>query len=325
MEKRKAPASKHLSGPITVVESVLVQTLPRLRSLPLKAVVVVHSLSCVWLFVTLWTATHQTFLSFAISLSLLKIHVHWVNDAIRTSQPLLAPSLALSFSQHQDLFPWIDSLHQVAKVLELQFQHQSFQWIFRVDFFRIDWLDLLAVQDSLKTLLQHQSLKALIPQCSAFFMVQLSHPYVTTRKIIALSIPTFVSKVMSLLFNTLSRFAIAFLPRSKHLLISWLQSSSTVILEPKKMKSLTGSTFFPSLCHEVMVPDAMILVFWMLSFEPAVSLSSFTFIKRIFSSSLLSAINVVSSVYLRLLIFLLTILILSWASFSPAFHMMYSA
>ena len=110
---------------------------------------------------------------------------------------------------------------------------------------------------------------------SAFFMVQLSNPYMTTGKTIALSIWTFVSKVMSLLFNMLSRFVIVFLPRSKYLLISWLQSSSTVILEPKKIKSLTVSTFSPSICHEVTGPDAMIFVFQMLSFKPAFSLSSF--------------------------------------------------
>ena len=103
--------------------------------------------------------------------------------------------------------------------------------------FRIDWFDLLAVQETFKSFLQHHNSKASILQCSAFFMVQLSHPYMTTGKIVALSIWTFVSKVMSLLFNTLSRLVIAFLPRSKHLLISWLQSPSTVILEPKKIKS----------------------------------------------------------------------------------------
>ena len=112
--------------------------------------------------------------------------------------------------------------------------------------FRIDWLDLLAVQGTLKSLLQHHSSKASILWHSAFFMVHLSHPYMTTRKTIALSIWTFVRKVMSLLFNTLSRFVIAFLPRSKHLLISWLQSSSSVILKPKKIKSLCFH-FFPHL------------------------------------------------------------------------------
>ena len=115
----------------------------------------------------------------------------------------------------------------------------------------------------------------------------------TTGKTIALTRWTFVDKVMSLLFNMLSRLVITFLPRSKRLLISWLQSPSAVILEPKKIKSATVSTVSPSICHEVMGPDAMILVFWMLSFKPTFSLSSFTFIKRIFSSSSLSAIRVV--------------------------------
>ena len=113
----------------------------------------------------------------------------------------------------------------------------------------------------LSSLLQHHSLKALILQCSAFFQVQLSHPYMTTGKTIALTRWTFVGKVMSLLFNMLSRFVIACLPRSKHLLISWLQSPSTVILEPKKIKSVTVSTFPLSIRHEVVRPDAMILVF----------------------------------------------------------------
>ena len=130
---------------------------------------------------------------------------------------------------------------------------------------------------------------------------------------------------MSLLFNMLSRLVVAFLPRNKHLLISWLQSPSAVILEPKKIKSITLSIVSPSICHEVMGLDAMILVFWMLSFKPAFLLSSFTFIKWFFSFSLLSVIRVVSSAYLRLLIFLLAILIPSCASSSPAFHMMYSA
>ena len=155
-------------------------------------------------------------------------------------------------------------------------------------------------------------------------MVQCSHLYVTTGKTIALTIRTFVSKVLSLLFNILSRFVIAFLPRSKPLLISWLQSSCAVILEPKKMKSVAVSTFFPFYLPwsdrireawghkesdmtewtELMGSDAMILVFWMLCFKPAFSLSSFILIKRLFSSFSLSAIIVVSSAYLRLLIFL---------------------
>ena len=123
----------------------------------------------------------------------------------------------------------------------------------------------------------------------------------------------------------LSRLVIAFLPRSKCLLISWLQSPSAVILKPPKIKSDTVSTVSPSICHEVMGLGAMILVFWMLIYKPAFLLSSFTFIKRLFSSSSLSAIRVVSSAYLRLLIFLLAVLIPACASSSPTFHVMYSA
>ena len=125
-------------------------------------------------------------------------------------------------------------------------------------FFRINWFDLLAVQGTLKSLLQHHSSKAPIFQHSTFFMVQLSHPYVTTGETIALTIQNFVSKVMFLLYNMLSRFVIAFLPRSKCLLISRLQWPSVVILKPKKIKSVMTSTFSPSICHEVMGPDAMI-------------------------------------------------------------------
>ena len=141
--------------------------------------------------------------------------------------------------------------------------------------FRMDLLDLLAVHGTLKSLLQHHSSKASIFQCSAFFTVQLSQPYMTTGKTIALTRRTFVGKVMSqkkkkkvmsLLFNMLSRLVITFLPRSKCLLISWLQSPSAVILEPPKIKSDTVSTVSSSISHEVMGPDAMILVFWMLSF-----------------------------------------------------------
>ena len=147
----------------------------------------------------------------------------------------------------------------------------------------------------------------------------------TTGKTIALTRWIFVGKVMSLLFNMLSQLVITFLPRSKPLFISWLQSPSAVILEPQKINSDTVSTVSPSISHEVMGPDAMILVFWILSFKPTFSLSYFTFIKRLFSSSSLSAIRVVSSAYLRLLIFLPEILIPACASSSPAFHMMYSA
>ena len=128
-------------------------------------------------------------------------------------------------------------------------------------------------------------------------MIHLSHPYMTTGKIIALTRQTFVGEVISLLFNMLSRFVIGFLPRSKSLLISWLQSPSAVILEPKKIKSVTVFIFLPYICHEVMELDAIILVFWMLSFKPAFALSSLIFFKRFYSA------------YLRLLMFCLAILI----------------
>ena len=151
-------------------------------------------------------------------------------------------------------------------------------------------------------------------------MVQLSHPYMTNGKTIAFTRQTFISTVMSLLFKPL-------LPKSKHLLISWLKSPPTVILEENKenMKSVTVPTVSPSICHEVMGPDAMFFIFWMLSYKPAFSFFSFTCIKRLISSSLLSVFRVASSAYLRLLIFFLAILIPTWASSCLAFHMIYSA
>jgi len=182
---------------------------------------------------------------------LTQTYVHWVSDAIQPSHPLSSPSPpTFNLSQHQSLLQWVRSLHQAAKLLEFQLQHQFFQ-------------------GTRKRLLQHHSSKASIFWHPAFFIVQLSHPFMTTRKTIALTIQTFVSKVMSLFFNMLSMLVIAFLPRSKHLLILWLQLPSAVILESKKIKSLTVSIVSPSICHEVMGLDAMILVFWMLSFKPA--------------------------------------------------------
>ena len=132
--------------------------------------------------------------------------------------------------------------------------------------FRTDWFDLLPIQKTLKSLLQHHNSKASILCYSAFFMVQLSHPYTTTGKTIALTRQTFGGNVMCLLFNMLSRLVIAFLPRSKHLLITWLQSPSAAILEPKKINFITVSIVSSSICHEVMGPDAMIFIFWTLSF-----------------------------------------------------------
>ena len=177
-------------------------------------------------------------------------HAHRVCDAIQPSHPLSSPSPpALNLSQHQGLFQWVSSSHQVAKVLRFQLQHQSSNEHPRLTSFRMDWLDLLAVQGTLKSLLQYHSSKASILWRSAFFIFQLSHTYMTTGKTIALTRWTFDGKVMSLLFNLLSRLVITFFPRSKRLLISWLQSPSAVILEPRKIKSSTVSTIFPSICH----------------------------------------------------------------------------
>ena len=175
----------------------------------------VQSLSRVQLFATPWTASHQPFLSITNSRSLLKL------TSIESVMPsnhliLLSPSpSAFSLSQ------WVSSLHQVAKVLEFKLQHQSFQWL--QYWFPLGLTGWVSLQSSgLSSLLQHHSSKASILWCSAFFTVQFSHPYMTAGKTIALTRWTFVDKVMSLLFNMLSRFVIAFLPRSKHLLISWL-------------------------------------------------------------------------------------------------------
>ena len=218
-------------------------------------------------------------------------HVHWVGDAIQPSHPLSSPSPPASNpSQHQGLFQWVKS-HEVVKVLEFQFSISPSNEHPGLISFRMDWLDLLAVQGTLKNLIQHHSSKASLLRCSDFFVVQLSHPYMTTGKTRALTWRTFVGKVMSLPFNKLSRLIITFLPRSKCLLISWLQSPSAAILEPQKIKSDTVSTVSPSISHDSMGRDAMILVFWMLSFKPTFSLSAFTFIKRLFISSSLSAIG----------------------------------
>ena len=191
-------------------------------------------------------------------------HVHQVGDAIQPSHPLSSP-----FPPAPNPFP--ASVFSNESTLHMRWpKYWSFSYSINPSkehpgliSFRMDWLNLLAVQGTLKSSLQHHSSKASIFWCSAFFTVQVSHLYMTTRKIIALIRWTFVGKVMSLLFNMLSRLAITFLPRSKCLLISQLQSPSAVILEPIKIKSDTVSTVSPSISHEVMGPDAMILVFWM--------------------------------------------------------------
>ena len=232
--------------------------------------------------VTPGTAACQASLSFSISQSLLKL---MSTESLMPSNPLILccsflllpsifSSIMVSYSESALLIRW-------PKYWSFSFSISSSSEDSGLISFRMDWLDLLAVQGTLKSLLQYHSSKASILWHSAFFTVQLSHPYMTPRKTIALTRWTFVSKVMSLLFNMLSRLAITFLPRSKRPLISWLQLPSAAILEPKTIKSLTVSIVSPSICHKVTGPDAMILVFWVLSFKPAFSISYFTFIMRL--------------------------------------------
>ena len=219
----------------------------------------VQSLSPVPLFVTPWTAAHQASLSITNSQSLLQLmsieSVMPSKHLILCHPFLLLPSIFSSIM----VFPNESALHiRWPKYWSFSFNISLSNEYSGFISFRADWFDLLAVQETLKRILEHHSLKASILRHSAFCIVQLSHPYMTTGKTIALTRWTFVGKVMSLLFNMLSRLVIAFLLRSKHLLISWLQSQSAVILEPKKIKSVTISIVSPSICHEVMGPDAMI-------------------------------------------------------------------
>ena len=206
---------------------------------------------------------------------LTQTHVHWVGDA---TQPL---TLCCPLLLPPSIFPSIrvfssESVLRIRwpKVWSFSFSISPSNEYSGLISFKMDWLNPLAVQGTLKSVLQHHSLKASILWHSAFFVVQLSHPYTTTGKTIALTRQTFVVKVMSLLFNILSRLIIAFLPWSKHLLIPWLQSPSAVILKRKRIKSVTVSIVSPFICHEVMGPDAMILVFWMLSFKPSFLLNT---------------------------------------------------
>ena len=241
----------------------------------------VQSLSRVRLFATPWIAARQASLSITnsrSSLRLISIDTVMPSSYLILCCPLLLlPPIPPSIS----LFQWVNASLWWPRYWSFSFSIIPSKEIPGLISFRMDWLDLLAVQGTLKSLLEHHSSKPSILRRSAFFTVQLSHPYMTTGKTIALTRQNFVGKVMSLLLNMLSRLVITFLPRNKHLLISWLQSTSAVILEPPKIKSDTVS---PSSSHEVMGPDAMIFVFWMLSFKPTFSLSTFTFIKRVFSS-----------------------------------------
>ena len=250
----------------------------------------VQSLSCIQLFAMPSTAALQASLSITKSRSLLKLisiqSVMPSNHIILCQTLLLPPSIFLSIRVFSN-----ESVLHIRWSKYWSFNISSSNEYSGLISFRVDWLDLLAVQGTLKSLLQHHSSKASILWHSTFFIVQLSHTYMTTGKTIVLTTRTFVGKVMSLLFNTLSSLVIAFLPKSKCLLISWLQSPFAVILEPPKIRSVTVSTVSLSICHEVMGPDAMILVFWMLNLKPTFSLSSFN--KSLFSSSLLSSMRVV--------------------------------
>ena len=222
--------------------------------------IIARSLSRVQVFGTPWTAAG--FLVLYSLPELAQTQVHWVGDAIQPSHPLSSPSPpALNLSQHQSFFQWVSSSHQVAKVLELQLQHQSSNEYSGLISFRMDWFDLLAVQGILKSLFQHHSSKALILH-SAFFMVQLSHPYMNTGKTIALASQTFVGKVLSLLFNMLSRFFHCF---------SFKDQASFNFMAAVTNYSDFGALIIvsPSICHEMVGPDTIILVFWMLSFNPA--------------------------------------------------------
>ena len=286
----------------------------------------IQSLSCVRLCVTPWATARQAFLSITNSWSLLKLMciklVMLSNHLILCCPLLLQP---LSFPSFRVFSTELVLYTRWPKYWSFTLSISPSNEYSELISFKIDWFDLLAMQGTLKSLLQHHSSKASVLWCSASFMVRLSHPYMTIGKTIALTRQTFVGKVMSLAFNMLSRLLIAFLPRRKHLLISWLRSLSAVNLEPKKIKSVTISTVSLSICDELMGLDVMIFILWMLSFKPAFSLSSFTFIMRLFSFFSLSDIKVVSSAYLRLLIFLLAILIPACASSSLAFLMIYSA
>ena len=220
----------------------------------------VQLLSCVWRFATPWTAAHETSLSFTISLTLLKLmSVELVMQSNHLCRLLLLlPSVFPSISVFSNE---LALCIRRPKCWNFSFSispSNEYSWLIS---FRIDCFDLLAVQETLKSLLQHYSSKVSILQHSAFFIVQLSHPYMTTGKTTVLPRQNFVGKVMSLLLNMLSRLVITFLPRSKHLLISWLQSHQQWFWSPKT-KSDTVSTVSRSICHEVMGPQAMILVFW---------------------------------------------------------------
>ena len=269
-------------------------------------------------------------------------HVHCISGAIKSSHLLSSPSLP-TFNLYRKQGSMSHFFASDGQSIRVSASESVFPMNIQ-DWFSLGWTGWISLQSKglsrvfNTTVQKHQFFGA---QLSLFFLFFFFHcfpckvtswtnsvtlnPYMTAEKTTALTRWTFVGKVMSLLFNMRSRLVIGFLPRSECLLISWLQLPSAVILEPKKIKSLTVSIFSPTICHEVMGLGAMIFVFWMFSFKPTFSLSSFTFIKRLLSSSSLSAIRVVSCAYLRLFIFLLAVLISACASPSLTFHMIHSA
>ena len=288
-------------------------------------IALVQLLSHVRLLVIPWTATHQASLFFTISWSpLMSIEsvipsYHLILCHPFLLLPLIFPRIGIFSNKLALHIRWPKYWRNSFSISP----SNEYSGLFS---FRIDWFDLLAVQETFKSLLQHHTSKASILQRSAFLKLQLSHPYMTTGKIIALTIWTFARKVMSLLFNMLPRWVIGFLPRSKCLLISWLQSPSTVIFGAQANKVCQCFHFFHiylawsdgTRCHDIR--------FLMLSFKLVFfSLSSFTIIKMFFNSSSLSAIRAVSPAYLRLLTFLPATLIPVWDSSTLAFHMMCSA
>ena len=233
-------------------------------------VVVLQSLCHVQLFVTPWTAAHQASLSFTISrICSNACPLSWWCHPTISSSVTLFSSCPQSFPASGS-FPmsWLFALgsQSIGASASASVLMNIQGW------FPLELIDLLAVQGTVKNLLQQHHLKASVLWYSAFSMVQLSHLYMTPGKTVALTVWTFVGKEMSLFFNMLSRFVKVFLLRSKLLWISWLQSLSAVILELKKIKSVTATTFSLFVCHEVMGSDAMIFIFWMLSFKPTFSL-----------------------------------------------------
>ena len=248
--------------PVSNYTSLILAFFYKLKSLISVQFSSIQLLSHVRLSATPWTTAHEASLSITNFWSLSKLMsielVMISNHLILCCPLLLLPSIFPSIR----VFSNESALHIMwSKYWSFSFSISPSNEYSGLISFRMDWLDLLAVQGTLKSLHQNHSSKASVIVRSAFFIVQLPHPYMTTGKTIALTRQTFVDKVMSLFFNMLSRLIISFLPRSKRLLISWLQSPSAVILEPSKIKSATVSTVSPSICHEVVGPDAMILVF----------------------------------------------------------------